>query len=110
MDYPPIGGQEQGGNQMNTTITALGWMLVSLGTLSYLVALGTFAYEKFGRSNNGGRRNTRKEQDPKEIWDVIADIADLLEKFSKLSTNVQWALMGFVPMAAGIYLLAKDLL
>lgn len=86
--------------------TILGWILVVLGVVSYIVALAMLIKEQFFPKAEKGLP-VFENMDLKGIADLLEKLANLLEQFSKLSVPVQWAFLGLVSIGIGAYLIAN---
>jgi hypothetical protein len=88
--------------------TILGWILVVLGVITYLVALAMLIKERFFPAKPAARElPVFKNLDFKEIANFLEKVSDLIETFSKLSVPVQWAFLGLVTIGIGAYLIAN---
>jgi hypothetical protein len=82
----------------------LGWVLISLGVLTYaggfIVSLKEYATgpQTQGRALSG-------TDDLKAVAEVLDKLADVLDKFGKLSIPIQWALLGLLNIGIGTYLI-----
>ncbi|MGD8399117.1 MAG: hypothetical protein PVG11_09695, partial [Anaerolineae bacterium] len=86
--------------------TILGWLLVALGVVSYAVALAILLNEQFFKTQEKALLPPGVSEDIKVIGELLDNLAGLLEKFSKLSVPVQWAILGLANIGIGAYLLA----
>lgn len=86
----------------------LGWLLVILGILSYVVALGILVKEQFFKEKEKGLLPAGLSEDIKVISELLQNLAGLLEKFSKMSVPVQWALLGLANIGIGAYLIVNS--
>ena len=89
----------------------LGWVLISLGVLTYLVALIAYTKGKFfTKLAEPVRVDFRAEADEterlKQITEMVKAVNDFLEKFGKLSDWLQLGIFGLLQIAGGAYLLA----
>ena len=84
----------------------LGWILVILGVLTYAVGfiVSVIVYLK---SAQAGGRAFPTAADLKAVAEVLDKLADVLDKFGKLTIPVQWALLGMINIAVGTYLLVN---
>lgn len=85
-------------------MVVLGWILVVLGLLSYVVALVMLIKEQFFAKPKKDLP-VFENVDLKGIGDFLDKLASAFEKFSKLSVPVQWAVLGLVNIAVGVYLI-----
>jgi hypothetical protein len=88
--------------------TILGWLLVVLGVLSYIVALGILIKEQFFKEKEKALLPAGISDDIKVISELLENLANLLERFSKLSVPVQWALLGLANIGIGAYLIVNS--
>jgi uncharacterized membrane protein len=84
----------------------LGWILVVLGVLSYAGGLASFIKERFFTETTRSMLPGFTSTDLKTIAELLDKVATLLEKFSKLSVHVQWAVLGLLTIGVGAYLIA----
>lgn len=84
----------------------LGWILVVLGVLSYVVALVMFAKSQIAAPVEKGFPRFDSE-DLKAIGELLDKLAKAIESFGKLSVPVQWALLGLVNIGIGAYLIGN---
>ncbi len=87
--------------------TILGSLLVVLGVVSYAVALGILLNEQFFKTREKALLPPGVSADIKVIGELLDNLAGLVEKFSKLSVPVQWAILGLANIGIGAYLLAS---
>jgi uncharacterized membrane protein YczE len=87
--------------------TAIGWLLVALGVVSYGVALAILIHEQFLKVKERAMIPAAVSEDIKVIGELLDNLASLLENFSKLSVPVQWAILGLANIGIGAYLLAN---
>lgn len=85
-------------------MTILGWVLIVLGIVSYLIALAMLVKEQFFSEGKKGLGNFTSA-DLEQIGKLLEQLGNLFEKFSKLSVPVQWAFIGLVQIGIGAYLL-----
>jgi uncharacterized membrane protein len=82
----------------------LGWVLIGLGVITYaggfIVSIIAYATAKQtqGRAVPG-------TADLKAVAEVLDKLADVLDKFGKLSIPIQWALLGLLNIGIGTYLI-----
>jgi hypothetical protein len=83
----------------------LGWVLIGLGVLTYAAGFiaSIIAFLKAPQTQGRGAVGI----DLKAVAEVLDKLADVLDKFSKLTIPVQWAFLGLVNIGIGTYLLAN---
>ena len=87
--------------------TVIGWILIGLGLASYVSGLAGYLKERFARTTTErALLPAGYNADLKVIAELVDKVATLLDKFSKLSVPVQWALLGLVSIGVGSYLIA----
>ncbi len=86
--------------------TVVGWILLLLGVASYLSGLAGYLKERFAPTTERALLPAGYNDDLKVIAELVDKVATLLDKFSKLSVPVQWALLGLVSIGIGSYLIA----
>jgi hypothetical protein len=84
----------------------LGWALVIVGILTYvggfIVSLVTYV-----RTAGGQSRALPTGADLQAVAEVLDKLANVLDKFGKLSVPIQWALLGMLNVGIGAYLIAN---
>ena len=83
----------------------LGWLLVLLGVVSYLVALAMLVKQQFLKEEKA--ESSFESLDLETIGDLLEQLTRAIESFSRLSVPVQWALLGLINIGIGAYLLAN---
>lgn len=83
----------------------LGWVLVLLGVVSYLVALAILIKQQFLKEQRTPA--SFESLDLGTIGDLLENLTRAIESFSKLSLPVQWAFLGLMSIGIGAYLLAN---
>ena len=84
----------------------LGWILVGVGVLSYLVALAVLVKERFFAPAQRDLLPNFTEADLKVIAELVDKLAKAMEQFGKLSVPVQWAILGLLQIGVGAYLIS----
>jgi hypothetical protein len=84
----------------------LGWVLVILGVVSYLVALALLVREQFLKKEERALP-AFESLDLEGIGKLLENLAKAIENFSRLSVPVQWAFLGLVNIGIGAYLIAN---
>jgi len=84
----------------------LGWALVIVGILTYV---GGFIVSlvMYVRTAGGQRRALPTGADLQAVAEVLDKLANVLDKFGKLSVPIQWALLGMLNIGIGAYLIAN---
>jgi hypothetical protein len=84
----------------------LGWILVIVGILTYaggfIVSLVIYL-----RTSGAGSKALPTGADLQAVAEVLDKLADVLDKFGKLSVPIQWALLGMLNIGIGAYLIAN---
>lgn len=84
----------------------LGWILVVVGILTYaggfIVSLVMYL-----KPSGAGSRAIPTGADLHAVAEVLDKLADVLDKFGKLSVPIQWALLGMLNIGIGSYLIAN---
>ncbi|HEX8139354.1 MAG TPA: hypothetical protein VF544_17460 [Pyrinomonadaceae bacterium] len=83
----------------------LGWALVVIGVLTYLI--GFIASIVMFVKRGGESRGLPAGADLKAVAEVLDKLAEVLDKFAKLSVPIQWALLGMLNIGIGAYLIAN---
>ena len=83
----------------------LGWILVSLGLVTYAASLLVSLITYFKTTPPPGGRQFAGAEDLKGVAEVLDKLAGL-DKFGKLTVPVQWALLGMLNTGVGAYLIA----
>lgn len=86
----------------------IGWILVTLGLASYVGGLASYLKEHFAPTTERALLPAGYNVDLKVLAELVDKVATLLDKFSKLSVPVQWALLGLVSIGVGSYLIATE--
>jgi hypothetical protein len=83
----------------------LGWILVVLGIVSYIVALAILVKQQLLREEKA--KPSFESLDLGTIGDLLKHLTNAIESFSRLSLPVQWAFLGLMNIGIGAYLLAN---
>jgi hypothetical protein len=85
----------------------VGWVLIFLGVLAFLVALWSFVQGVPGAPPSPAPPPLA-DPDLQVIADILDAIARILENFARLSLSVQWALLGLGSIGLGAFFLSKS--
>ncbi len=84
----------------------LGWILVILGVGTYALGFIVSVITYLRPSATQGR-GLPTAADLKAVAEVLDKLADVLDKFGKLTVPIQWALLGMINIGVGTYLIAN---
>lgn len=83
----------------------VGWILIFIGVLAFLGGLAIALNEQFKRKPESPRVKFDRDFDLKSLGELVDKLTKLLEQFAKLSTGIQWAILGLVAIAVGANLI-----
>ena len=83
----------------------LGWILIVLGVVSYLIALAILVRQQLLKEEKA--KSSFDSLDLGTIGDLLEHLTNAIESFSRLSLPVQWAFLGLMNIGIGAYLLAN---
>ena len=78
-----------------------GWILIVLGVLAFLGGLAMALSEQFKPKPEARMVAFDNSFDLKSLGELVDKLTKFLEQFAKLSTGIQWAILGLVAIAAG---------
>lgn len=84
----------------------LGWILVILGVVTYALGFAVSLITYLRAPATQGRA-LPSAADLKAVAEVLDKLADVLDKFGKLTVPIQWALLGMINIGVGTYLIAN---
>jgi hypothetical protein len=82
----------------------VGWILIVLGVLAYLGGLTMALIEQF-KSTPPIYDINKAAIDIASLAKLLDSMAKFLQQFAKLSVGIQWAILGLVSIAAGVYMI-----
>jgi len=85
----------------------LGWLLVALGIVSYVVGMIMFARSQSLKPTTMVSGQSITDPDLETIKEILDKLSAMMESFGKLSIPVQWAILGLLNIGIGSYLLAN---
>lgn len=84
----------------------LGWLLIVLGIVSYVIALVALVRSLFARPP-APATGAAGDGNLQPVCDLLDQLVRALESFAQLSVPVQWAILGLLNIGIGAYLVAN---
>jgi hypothetical protein len=82
----------------------VGWILIALGVLAYIAGLVIALMEQFKTLPPIYDIN-KAAIDIASLAKLVDSLTKFLKQYAKLSVGIQWAILGLVSIAAGVYLI-----